>query len=130
MELTNLNPSINWNNISNKPATYPPSTHGHSDDEGAADPWLQSLLNSLIPSKVWVQYLNLSSGLAVNTWSRIWSQNNLDKYKVYLVKIRLECGSVPPYSGCAVFQIATTSCANTNTIYSAVMMLHNGNSIN
>lgn len=118
MELTNLNTNA-----------YALKTHTHVSDEGAPEFWLQNALNSVITNKVWTQYLNLISGLASNTWVEIYPQNTLKKYKVYLVKVILECGSIPPYSGAAIFQMATTNCNATNIIYAGSMMVHNGNSI-
>jgi hypothetical protein len=131
-----------WGNISNKPTTYPPMDHDHLtevDGSPVAEPWLSQLIVSAVATKANISHThqvsantinNLTNGLAANTWVNIYPANILARYKVYLVKVRLECGANYPYSGCAVFQVATTSCNSANTIYTAPMMLHNGNSVN
>lgn len=127
MEIINLN-----NNA------YAPLEHTHIDDiDGTAypEPWLKTLLDAK-PSTQHTHpvsngnTVNLTNGLAANTWVNIYPANILTRYKVYIIKVRLECGANYPYSGCAVFQVATTSCNAANTIYTVPMMLHNGNSVN
>lgn len=133
---------LTWSNISNKPVSYPPMDHDHLtevDGSPVAESWLSQLIASAVAAKANISHThpisanttnNLTNGLAANTWVNIYPANILTRYKVYIVKVRLECGANYPYSGCAAFLVATTNCNAANTIYTDPMMLHNGNSVN
>ena len=107
----------------------------NDQDEDGVEDWLSQLLNQRAfnshshPAQVSVTK-SFPAGIAANALTQILAAGLLKKYQAYALKILIECGSQPPYSGAIGLQFVATNCNNTTTTMQVTPMWHTGSGTN